>query len=303
MNDKFQKKLREAEEELAVEIVASRSEENSKAATMRAMFVLGGVNVAKKVAVSLNAEAIKTLCRFQEQKMHEDLGFATFVDFLNESEFAPMTKTQFYEGKALLESEGDQLFDMLTDLGVSIRKRKLLGKGNIELLGDTLVVHTDDGVTEIAIDDRSSILHAITALADANAEKRVKLTVQKEKIDKHDEKVRELYQEIDTVKAAKVADVASNPHMVARVELGIAFRKLSEAAAVLSAIEKEQFRDAVLEDVAAWRSGLSAAYVTDKSFEAGPVAVKGNDFAEALDGFLESVDLDTDNDGELASKL
>lgn len=305
MNDKLQKKFQEAEDEVADEIVQSRSESHNDAARMRAMFILGGVTVAKKVAASLNAEAIKTLSRFQEQKMHEDLGYATFVDFLTESEYSPLTKTQFYEGKALLEKEGDELFDMLTDLGISIRKRKLLGKGNIELLGDTLVVHDDDGITEIDIHDRASILDAITALADANAEKAVKLTVQKEKIDKHDDKVREIYAELDTVKASKLADIASNPHMLARVEAGLAIRRLADAAAALSPIEKDQFRDAVLEDFAAWRTNLATSYETGNAVHSRSVELKGDDLSSALDNFLDGVDLDTvgNNDGDLADQL
>lgn len=263
MNNKLVKKIREAEEEVAGEIVSTRSEGNRDAARMRAMFVLGGVTVAKRAAKSFDTEAIKTLIRFQEEKMHEDLGYSTFVDFLNESEFAPLTKAQFYEGKALLEKEGEDLFDLMTDLGISIRKRKLLGKGNVELAGDKLIVHDGDEITEIPITDKSSILDAIASLADANADKSIKLQRQAERIEKHDAEKRELYDDLDRIKASKLSEVAATPHMNARVELGIAFRKLTEAADNLSPIEKDQFRDGVFEDIAAWRSGLMESYKTD----------------------------------------
>ncbi len=305
MNDKLSKKIAEAEDEIAGEIVDSRSASQLEADKMRAMFVLGGINIADRVSESLGSEAIKAMIKFQEEKLYLALGYDTFVDFLNNSEFTRITKQQFYDRKALFEKEGEAAFDLLTELGVSIRKRKLLGKGNIELLGETLVVHTDDGVTEISIADRASILDAITALADANAEKSIKLQRQSEKIDKHDEKVRELYTEIDTVRASKIAEVAGNPHMIARVEFNLAASKLADAARNLSAIEKDQFRDAVLEDHAATRELLAAAYSTGKPKSSSPVAVEGETFGEAASKFLDELDLEPadNNDGDLAAKL
>lgn len=296
MNDKLQQKIREAEDEHAAEVVDAHLEIHRQGDRDRAMYVLGGVNIADRVSASLQSESIKALITFQEQRLYTALGFEDFVSFLGDSEYSPMTKQQFYDRKALLEKEGEAMFNLLTELGLSMRKRKLLGKGNVELEGDVLIVHNGDEVTEISIHDRSTILEAISSLADANAEKSIKIDRLKEKEAKHDDKVRELYSEIDTVKAAKIAETASNPHMVARVELGIAFRRLAEAAAALSAIEKEQFRDGVLEDVAAWRFDLTAAYATDKVTEPGPVQVKGDDFGSALDNFL-------DNDVELADAL
>lgn len=307
MHDKLQKRIEEAEDEIAGEIVDARSDAHREAAKMRAMFVLGGVTVAKKVAASLNAEAIKILSRFQEDKMHEDLGFGTFVEFLNESEYSPLTKTQFYDGKGLLEKEGDAMFDMLTELGISIRKRKLLGSGNVELSGETLIVHNGDDTTEISIHDRSSILDAITALADANAEKSIKLERQKEQLDKADGKIRDAHAETDRIRAARISEFAADAHMTARVELGLAFGKFTDIVANLSPVEKDQFRDSVLEDLAGWSSSLRSAYQTGgipHSAIRNP-HLHGDSLEESLDNFLGLVDLDADqdNDGDLAAKL
>jgi len=306
VNDKLQNKLRAAEEQAAEEMVSERLDDFRQEDRDRALFILGGINIADRVAESLGSEAIKAMINFQEQQLYLALGYRTFVDFLANSEFTRMTRQQFYDRKNLLEKEGDATFDLLTELGISIRKRKLLGKGNVELDGEILVVHDGDVTTEIAITDRSAIFDAITALADSNSEKSIKLDRQKEKLDKHDEKVRELYDDIDRIKAAKIAEVAGNPHMIARVELGLAFTRLAEAAAKLSAIEKDQFRDGVLQDVAEWRLALASGYATDTSKASAPVTIVGDSLDDALENFLDNVDLDDvadNNDGELAAAL
>jgi len=308
LSDKLAKKIREAEDEVAAEIESSRLEEFAAENQNRALFILGGVTVTNRLADALGSEAIKTLLRFQDEQLYLALGYSKMVDFLSESEFAPMSKQQFYDRKALLEKEGEQLFDMLTELGISIRKRKLLGKGNIEVSGDTLIVHNGDESTEIAINDRASILEALTALADANAEKTVKLTVQQERIDKHDDKVRELHAENDRIRAAKIADFAADAHMTARVELGLAFSKFTDIVSKLSDIEKNQFRNDVLEDIAGWSASLRNAYQCGSPHGSKGVtedAIVGDSLEEAFDNFLDIVDLDDagNNDGELADQL
>ena len=94
--------------------------------------------------------------------------------------------------------------------------------------------------------------------------------------------------------------------MIARVELGLAFTRLAEAAAKLSAIEKDQFRDGVLQDVAEWRLALASGYATDTSKASAPVTIVGDSLDDALENFLDNVDLDDvadNNDGELAAAL
>lgn len=298
------KKIRDVEDEHAEEIGAARLADHGDDAKMRAMFVLGGVAIANKVATSLNSEAIKALITFQEQKMHEALGFDRFVEFLDQSEYSPLTKAQFYERKAILEKEGDALFDLLTELGMSIRKRKLLGKGNIELVGDKLIVHDGDEVTEISISDRSTILAAITSLADANAEKSIKLDRQKEKIDKYDGKVRELYDEIDQVKASKAAEIGQDPHSLALAQLCFAFAALREAAAELPLIDRAGRRDNVLEIIANQSRLTNGSYRTDGTEKPVEPIIEGDTFDESLESFLDQVDLTGgDNEAELAAKM
>ena len=77
--------------------------------------------------------------------MYLSLGYSTFVEFLENSEFSPMSKAQFYERLKVLESEGDEIYDLLTEMGVSISTRKLLTRGErrLELDGDDLIIGTE----------------------------------------------------------------------------------------------------------------------------------------------------------------
>lgn len=298
--DKLQKRIRETEDEVAEEQLAEHLDRSQQLDRDRALMIIGGFKTANKIQHAIGSELMRGLEVFQSEKIYLSLGFEDFVSFLN-SDISPLTKAQYYERKKLLEAEGDHLFDLYGSIGVSVRQRKLLGKGNVELSGETLVVHNGEETTEISINDRPSILDALTALADASADKSIRIQRQQEKIDKIDDKVRDLYAEIDAVKASKVAEAASNPHMIARVELGIAFRRLTDAAERLSPIEKDQFRDAVLEQVAEGRQTLAAAYATGRAAAAAPVNLVGDDFDEALGNYLDTVD--DSNDSELAAAL
>lgn len=300
---KLDTKIEKLAEEHASEEVERHLASHTAAQRDMGLMILGGIRVLGNYASMLSADSFKALIRFGEDKLFEaftnDEGeyFTRFADFLDKSPQSPMTKAAFYDRKTLFDKEGERMFDLFGELGLSIRKRKLLGKGNVEIDGENAIIHNVDGEdVTIELTDRTRLLETLTALADGNAEKNIKIERLKEKESKHDEKVRELYSEIDTVKASKIAATASNPHMIARVELGIAFRKLSEAAELLSGVEKEQFRDGVLEDVAAWRTDLAAAYATATPTQKGPVELKGDDFGEALDNFLA-------NDADLADAL
>lgn len=271
----------------------------------RVMYALGGIDVANRVAAALDTEAMRSLMRIGEDKLYRSLGFETFVAFLN-SDVSPVSKKQFYERKALLDKEGDALFSLLTEAGVPLRLRKLLGKGSVEVADDAVVIHTDGETQEIAIDNRRAMLDALSALADANAAKAAKLDRQAKKIEAHDAKVADLEQEIRRARAMRVAEVAANAHTQARVEAALALNKLAKIAADLSDVEKEQLIDPVFEDLAGQMQTLRAAYRTsERPASSEPITIEGETFGDALDRFLETFDPNAvvENDGELAARL
>lgn len=304
-NDKLERRMREVQDEVAEEFLEEHLAAHNERDRERALLLVGGFRTALKIASAINSEVMRSLEVFQEGRLYQGLGFERFVDFLDQSEHSPMSKAQYYERRAILEKEGDQVFDLLSDLGVSIRKRKLLGKGNIEIDGETVIIRDGDEETAIELKDRTRLLETLSALADANVDKSAKLDKQQQAIEKHDEKVRELYAEIDAEKARRMAEYASDPHMIARLEMNLALGKLAEVAEQLSDVEKAQFRDAVLEELAGHRNRLSHAYLAAGSRKPSDVDLPENAEQLSDEEFLETLvnNVDLDNDDELASQL
>lgn len=303
MNDKLQERLRKVEDEHAEEVVATGLVEHRQTGRDRAMFVLGGINIAGKVAAALDSDAIKALITFQEEKMHEALGFETFVQFLNDSEYAPMSKTQFYDRKAILEKEGERLFDLLTELGVSIRKRKLLGKGNVEISGDSVIVRDGDEESTIDIKDRARLIEVVTTIVDAKLDLQKQAAKKDEAIAKHDDRVRELYGEIDELRAARSAEFAEDDHSLAMVAVGLSFTQLRTAVEAMTTVERQQFGPRDLERIAGWISDLSVAFGRGEDWTtAAPSAASAADTTDDIDAVLNRA-LDEDNDAELAASI
>lgn len=305
--DKLDKKIREVEEQYADEVVQEKLDRYRKTTESNALVLLGGIRATERIAAALSSECMRSLIRFQEEKMHEALGYQTFVQFLSESEYAPMTKQQFYDRKALLEKEGDIVFDLLNDLSFSVRRRKLLGKGNVEFDGVKVIVHDGDEAAEIDITDRARLLETLTALADANADKTSKLEKQKQKIDKHEDEKRGFYDEIDRIKAAKAAEIGKDPHSVALANVCFAFAALREEIAGLTVVDCEARCANTLEILAGQMELTSRAYGGSGDW-ASEVAGSGDEAGQARDllQLLDDMDLDKtpgDNDSELAASM
>lgn len=195
----LQQKIRAVEDEHAEETLNNHLKAHDEDKFARALMVLGGVKTADRIAQSISSQVMNAMITFQTQDLHESLGFNRFADFLDKSEFSPMSKNEFYKRKELFESEGEKVFDLLTELGISLSKRKLLGKGNISLDGETVVILDNDTGEEISIElkDKSRILETITALADANADKSKRLTKGKDDNDRLKRKLTDLEEALD----------------------------------------------------------------------------------------------------------
>lgn len=307
MTDKLQERIRKVQDEHAGEQLQSHLELHKQIDRDRALLLLGGFKTASRIAHAINSEVMRSLEMFQQERIYEAFGYERFVDFLDNCEHSPMSKTQYYERKALLDKEGDQMFNIYSELGISIRKRKLLGKGNVEIDGENAIIRDEEGAeTIVPINDTARLMEVVTAVIDSKITLQHKFDRQKETIESQKVTIQNRDEDYDKLKAAKISEVAGNPHMIARVELGLAFTRLAEAAAKLSAIEKDQFRDGVLQDVAEWRLALASGYATDTSKASAPVTIVGDSLDDALENFLDNVDLDDvadNNDGELAAAL
>jgi hypothetical protein len=264
-------------------------------------FTMGGIDAVHSIVTNLNAALIVRLQLVRDNHEYLAAGFSRFDDFMDGFPGSPMSYKRFNYLENIFKDLGAEVFDLATSAGLSARQQKLLRKGSIEVAdGKVFIQFEGEVVEEIEITNRRRLLQALKALADANADRSIKIERQAVTIEKQRVTIQNAHDDYDKLRASKIADVASHPHMMARLDLGLAFRRLTEAAAALKAVERDQFRDKVLEDVAAWRSSLAAAYATGRSAQPHTAVVAGSDFGEALDNFLEQ---DFNNDHELASRL
>ncbi len=306
MDDKLQKKVNETIDTHADELHDQRLETHTRARRDRALMVSGGLRAAMNISRMIGSELMRGLERFQAEECWRDLEYDSFAEYLKSPE-SPMSKGKYYELKTLLDKEGDEIFDLYGNLGLKPRIRRLLGTGQVELEGDTIIVKNDDGEeTRIEKNDWTRVAQVITASVDDKILLQSKLDKQAENLKKADDRIREAHAETDRIRASKVAEFAADAHMTARVELGLAFNKFIDIAEKLSDTEKAQFRDAVLEQVQGWRNDLAHAYLTGVPHSAVRTPhLEGSTLDEKLDNFLNDIDLDNvdDNDSELADKL
>lgn len=241
--DKLQTRIRAVEEEHAQEIVADNFKQHDENRKAKAFLVLGGFLAVDKVTRALSSELMRAMIKFQEEKLYEPLGFDNFVDFLNNSDYAPMTKNQFYERKAVLEKEGDHAFDLLNNLGLPVQKRKLLGAGNVQIEGDKVIVTSTvaDGAAEktetIEINNRERLLQVLSALADQNAVLNQKTSKQREKIAKGETEIEDLQKKLD---AGSFTGKSSTAHFEMYMQAITPLNQLIQFVGKLSAEEKEE---------------------------------------------------------------
>jgi hypothetical protein len=107
------------------------------------LITLGQVNLANKLVTSLQAQMIRELQDFRDNKKFEAFGFTRFDDFLDKYKFAPLGYDKFNRLEKLLKNEGDVLFDLYNTLGLPQTTRKLLAEKNgseIIIDGNELII-------------------------------------------------------------------------------------------------------------------------------------------------------------------
>lgn len=144
MKDSLSKKIDEVKDSHAAELVDKRAEQHEEHTKNEALFFLGRVkqneHLAVAISTNLTAQTIRALEHFQQEDGYKALGYATFVDFLEKSEYSPMSKRQYYDRLALIRDNGDEIYDLLTSVGISVRAQKLLGHGELAIRDDKLFI-------------------------------------------------------------------------------------------------------------------------------------------------------------------
>ena len=229
----------------AVEDAAAGSSEVKQA---EALMYLGGIGAIRSLTDKLAAQTVRALEAFGESKAYEMLGYTTFVDFLNQSPYSPMTKSQYYDRLGALAAEGDAAYDLLNNLGVPLSKRKLLSDGAVQLDGDTLVV----GGERVPLNDRGRVVEAIKTLAETNQQ-------QARKIEKGTEQNKKLKQERDDLKKRGGAAGALDEYDATLVQLLGLYANLVSLAFELKDPQRLEKRDYTFARLADQRLQLEEA--------------------------------------------
>lgn len=139
-------KLQKLEEQQQLERWKLLTDEEKEARKEETLLLVGGMLTVNRMADSLKSQEIRALEKIQNEKRYIDLGFEKFVDFLNSS-YCKVSKSKYYNYKEILDSEGDNNFDLLNEYGIPLRTRKLLAEsnyGDIEIDGDIIKIGDDE---------------------------------------------------------------------------------------------------------------------------------------------------------------
>lgn len=192
MSNSLTTKMERAKDAAALEHLDEELHRSESKRLQTAWMAIGAIHTTRKLTEAMKGEIVKVLAEFGEKELYKTVGYSTFAEFLDNSEYSPMSKSAFYERKQLLDAEGIETFDLLSALGLPVRKRRMLGRGSVQIEGDTVIVRDGDAESEIDLKDRSRLLETLSALADANAEKTKKLEKGADDFKKAKDKIREL---------------------------------------------------------------------------------------------------------------
>lgn len=182
----------DAKDQAALAYIEEAAQSWSEAKANESLMLIGGIHTARNISKTIDSEVLRALEAFGKGGHYKALGYKTFAEFLDNSEYSPMSKSQFFEKAKFLKNEGAENFDLLNALNIPVRKRRLLNKGAVEIDGDKVIVRDGDSETSIEINDRDRLMETLSALADANTEKAKRLEKGQEDFKRLKERVREL---------------------------------------------------------------------------------------------------------------
>jgi hypothetical protein len=246
-NTKLDRAKDRAAEKATAKLAEARQADKTIDAAMRIGAVGAMLLVSKQFAAHIDAASIRALAHFADIEGYKQFGFDRFDDFLSKSPYSPMSRSQYYERKSLLDKEGDAAFDLLNTLRVPAAARKLLSEGKVQVEGNEVVI----GESRIPVTDRDAVLEVVSTLAE-------KSKSQADIIERGKEKVKELKKKVGEGKLAGL--LGSNPHDDALKLALVALTGLKTQAAGLSDDEAAAVRDNTMNLLRAAWSDLREAY-------------------------------------------
>lgn len=231
----LKEEISEVKDRHAAAIVESNQSEHEERTMMETLFLLGRIKQvghdARAVYTALSSQEIRALENFQQQGGHKILGYQTIVDFLDKSEYSPMSKHQYYERLKLINEHGDEIYDLLTSVGISVRAQKLLGKGDLAIKGDRLMV----GDQEVDVKSSAVVKQVLEELFDERRDHQTEIAKEKAKNEKLTEQIErgrdeneQLQRSIDAMRSGSPYDRSVARTITDMLELTEAIGQLSD---------------------------------------------------------------------------
>lgn len=261
-------------------IVEGHIEASQDAAKMIQMHeFVGGIKAINRLAVALNSQLLLGLKQFQEAEGYKAYNCQTWVQFLKEHPQLDLSKNQYYDRIKLLESEGAEVFDLLTQMNVPLSARKQLSSGAIVIDGNELLI----GEQRIPVDDAKKVKRAISQIA----EQMERLESKAAKSDKEIEKLKGRLEDAKAVAREGAASVPFNDNTdPANQAYMRVVASLTELTRHLSDMDSEQAEGRL----ANYRPGISQAVENCFTFSAATSPTRRPDQLTNNLG-LESTDL------------
>lgn len=260
MSDSLTDKIEKLKDEHAAEKHSELATHHDNRALAAAHFILGRIkqndHLSHAISSNLDAQTIRALERFQREKQHEVLGFDTFDQFLNESEFSPMTKRQYYDRLALVRGHGDEIYDLLTAVGISVRSQKMLGKGELSIKNDTLYI----GDREVEVANTGIIKDVLNDLFDEKRQLQTDIAKRESRIEKLEAQVSTGTDEYDELRRSFDALNDGDPHDRAYSKAANAIIRLMDAAETLPEAERKERGRSVVKQLHNLVIDLRSAY-------------------------------------------
>ncbi|QQS33525.1 MAG: hypothetical protein IPM50_02775 [Acidobacteriota bacterium] len=209
---KLNEQIEKLRDDHAHEMIDNLTSAHQEKSRNDALFFLGRIkqndHIAQAVASNLSAQSIRALEHFQQERMYESFGYSTFVDFLEKSEWSPMTKRQYYDRLNTLRELGDEVFDLLTSAGISVRAQKLIGKGDITISEGKLLI----GDQEVSIDNSGVIKQVLVEFVDEMRAKDTKIKTLEQTVTERDTTIEKGRDEINDLRRALDHEAESSPY-------------------------------------------------------------------------------------------
>lgn len=190
MSDKLSKKIRQVEDDHAEAVEKAIQTNHDKDTYARSLLLLGGIRAVDRITQNLSSQVMTAMITFQQEDMHESLGYNRFADFLDDSEYSPMSKNEFYKRKDIFEKEGSELYDAFNSMKIPLSTRKLLAQSNggeISIEGDKIII----GETEVATTETDVIKEVVKSLANEIRSANANADKQKSQVEKLNNQIKE----------------------------------------------------------------------------------------------------------------